>query len=319
MPTHTRAARALIAGFSDFQTGIEDSESDPFVVQQLLREQGKIMTGKKGTAYEWKLATGRGTVDAMSPEARADFTPVNPGVNLSLTNKGYKTADLVHEIDEKECSGRQGIFDLIENRLLWMPEAVGRGFNTDFYLDGTQTTYGTNAIIGAAGAIISSGTYAGQNVGTETALAGQVSSAAPHTTFSTDPFPSLTTAFLSCYRGTEAGAGQYKPTHCLMDVTNFSYILNAANDLRTTLQVEEKFGTQAVTFMGVKCIMDRFAVAARLFVLNMKYLEVHTPFDKFMQTRRQEQISPLSVSLLCFFYGKLVFKLPRAFARITTA
>lgn len=317
----TRSDRLTIAAIADYQTGIEDTISDPEVVLQVTRECGCHEFNRKGLTYDWKAATDRGTVDAMSPEARADFTPVNPGVNMSLGWDGYKTADLVHELDLAVASGKQAIFDILENRLLWMPEAVKRAFCSDSYGDGTGTTYGTNPVTGWAGGVISTGTYAGVNVATYTSIQGQVLSGAPYNTFSTDPLPALTQATLACYRGTDQGQGEYKPTHGFMDVTNFGYVLNALNDIRQSVKLEEHMatGTQTFTHMGVKWYMDRLATANRLFLGNMKFLKVQTPFKSLIQTRRQEQISPLSISLLCFFFGRMVFKNPRAFARVTTA
>jgi hypothetical protein len=321
--TQTRDARLTIAVYDDFEKGMVDSQSDPLVVPKWARENGLWKFGKKGENFKWKAATDRPSVGAMSPAATFSFTPTNPGVELSLGWKGYRTTDLVHELDLAVAEGKQAIFDILQNRLYWMPEALGRAMNTEFYSgDGsTDGGFGTNGWIGLTNSIVTTGTYAGQNIATHTALAGQVDSAAPHTTFSSDPFPSLVDAFLQCYRGTDAGMGEYRPTHCFTDVTNFGYILNATNDLRNSVKHEKdaKLGTEKVTFMGVEIIMDRFATANRLFVLNSDFLEFHTPFKQPIQTRRKEELSPLSISLLCFTYSRLVNKLPRAHARITTA
>jgi hypothetical protein len=321
--TQTREARLAIAVYDDFEKGMLDSLSDPLVVPKWLRENDLWEYNRKGENYKWDVVTDRPSVGAMSPAAQFSFTPTNPGIQPSLGWKGYRTTDLVHELDLAVAEGKQQIFDILNQRLTWMPEAVARAMNTEFYSgDGsTDSGFGANGWVGLTNAIVTTGTYAGIAMATHTAFNGQVDSAAPHTSFSTDPFPSLVDAFLQCYRGSDAGMGEYRPTHCFTDVTNFGYILNAANDLRQSVQHEKnaKLGTETVRFMGVEIIMDRFATANRLFVVNKDFICAQTPFKQPMQTRRKEELSPLSISLLCFTYSRLVVKLPRAHARITTA
>lgn len=326
MATQTRAARLAIAAIADYEKMMPlDSISDPFVLEKILKGAGKVKTGKKGTSLEWKVQTARGSVTAMSPEATSNFTPVNPGVNLSLSNKGYKTTDLVHETDLEEADGAQRIFDIVENRTVWMPEALGRARAVEAYKgDGSTDAngYGANGIIGFDNSILSTGTYAGQTVDTETALKGQINSGGVHASFSTDPFPSLVDSVIDCMRGTDAGGGDYRPTHIMIDPTGFGYILNAANDLRRSInhETDMKLGTEVITFMGVKIVMDRFiSTTTKYYVLNTRFLEWHTPYSTLNQVRKKEELSPLSVSMLCFNYMKQVVRLPRAFGITTYA
>lgn len=324
MATQTRTARLALAAIADYEVMMPiDSISDPYPFEKVLKGAGKIKTGRKGTSLEWKVQTARGSVTGMSPEATSNFTPVNPGVNLSLANKGYKTSDLIHEIDLEEADGKQKIFDIVENRTMWMPEALGRARQTECYVgDGsTDNGFGTNGIIGLDGAVLASGTYAGQNVASETALKGQVLSGGVHATFSTDPFPSLVATFIACMRGTDRGMGDYRPTEAFISPTGFGYLLNAANDLRRSVKHETdvELGTETVTFMGVKILMDRFISTLKMYTINNRFIEWHTPFDSLTQVRKKEELSPLSVSLLCFNYMKQVVRLPRAFAITTYA
>lgn len=325
MATQTRAARLAIAAIADYEKGAPiDSISDPFPLENILRAKGRIKTNKKGTSLEWKAQTARGTVTAMSAEATSNFTPVNPGVNLSLANKGYKTTDRVHETDMQEADGKEQIFDLLENRTLWMPETLGRARATELYIgDGsTDNGFGTNGFIGFDSGVKTSGTYAGQNVATETALQGQVNSGGVHASFSTDPFPSLVDAIIDSMRGTDRGAGQYSPDVITISPTGFAYILNAANDQRRAVNHERdtKLGVEKVTFMGVEIVMDRFITTSKFYVINTRYCEIHTPYGSLNQVRKNEKcLSPLSVELLTFNYGKFVIRLPRAFGITTYA
>jgi len=319
----TRAARLAIAAIDDFEKGIEDAVSEELTLLNIAKEAGIVKTRKRGENYKWKLVTDRAAVTAMAPEVTSTFVPTNPGIELSLGFRGFKTSDLVHELDIEVADGPVQIFDILQNRIFWMPEHVGRAICTEAYTgDGaTDNGFGTNSLIGWNSSIVTTGTYAGQNVATHTALAGQVSAAAPHTTFSTDPFPSLTTAIISCMRGKDAGSGQHYPTHILMDPANFGHVLNAANDLHHRMSYESKlkYGTRTVSHMDVELVMDRFAPPNRNYVINMKTQELQTPFKSLIQTRRKSELSPLSEALLCFFYGRWINKNPRANARITTA
>lgn len=321
--TQTRAARLTIATIDDYEKGIDDAISDELVVLNVMKAAGRVKYRKRGENVRWKIVTDRGTVAAMSPAETSSFAPTNPGIELTLGNRGFRTTDLIHELDVEVADGPEQIFDLVENRLMWMPEHVGRAICVEAYTgDGsTDNGYGTNAIIGWNSSIVTTGSYAGQTVTTHTAVQGQVSSAAPHTTFSTDPFPSLTTAIISTIRGRDAGMGNHYPSHIFMDPTNFTYVLNAANDLRQDMNDASKrrYGTRAITFMDTELIMDRLAPSARNYVINMKSQELQTPFKSLIQLRRKSELSPLSEAFLCFFYGRWVNRMPRVNARITTA
>ena len=324
MAAQTRAARLLIAGIADQEAIMPlDSISDPYPFEKVLRAAGKIKTGKKGTSLDFKIQTARGSVTAMSSEATSNFTPVNPGVNVTFSNKGYKTSDLVHETDLEEADGAQRIFDIVENRTMWMPEALGRARQTECYTgDGsTDSGFGANGIIGLDNQVRTTGSYGGQDVAVETALKGQVLSGGVHASFSTDPFPSLVATFIACMRGTDRGMGDYRPTHSFISPTGFGYLLNAANDLRRSVkhETDAQLGTEKITFMGVEILMDRFISTLKQYTINSRFLEWHTPFGALTQVRKKEELSPLSVSLLCFNYMKQVVRLPRAFAITTYA
>ena len=71
--------------------------------------------------------------------------------------------------------------------------------------------------------------------------------------------------------------------------------------------------------MGCEIIPSRFAVASRLFVLTSKHIEFHTPYSSLFQFRTQDELAPVSKPMLGFIYGKLVFRLLRPHARVTTA
>ena len=321
--TQTRAARLTIAAISDYEPGIEDSLSEELVVMNVAKAAGIVKTKKRGDPFDWKVVTDRGAVTAMSADATSTFTATNPGISLTLTYRGFKTSDLVHEIDIEVAQGPAQIYDILQNRIFWMPEHVGRAICTEAYTgDGsTDNGFGTNSIIGWNNSIISSGNYGGQSTTTHTAIAGQVLSGGVHGTFSSDPFPSLTTSIIACNRGKDAGMGSHWPTHVFMDPTNFGYVLNAANDIvqTTNYQPNLKYGTQTVKHMNCEIVMDRFAPANRNYVINMRTQEIHTPFKSLIQTRRKSELSPLSEAMLCFSYLRWVNKLPRANARVTTA
>lgn len=321
--TQTRAARLTLAAIDDWEKGDTDAISDELVIMNLFKSAGAIKTGKSGPQLRWKLVTDRGTVAAMSAEATSTFVPTNPGIELVLGNRGFKTTDLVHEIDLVEAADEHAVFDIMQNRVYWMPEHIGRAWCVEQYTgDGsTDNGYGTNSIIGWNNSIVSTGAYAGITVTTHTAVKGQVLSGGVHGTFSTDPFPSLTASIIACIRGKDAGMGSHYPTHVIMDPTNFGYVLNASNDLRrdTSDSSKKKYGTRTLSFMDCDIVMDRLAPANTNYVINMKTQEVHTPFKKLIQTRRKSEINVLSEAMLCFAYGKSVNKLPRANARVTTA
>ena len=327
MPTQTAAARAALVTIADFEKGAQDSESDPFVEQKWMRANGIPKTNKTGITDDWKAMTARGTVDAMTRDATSTFSVVNPGVNLSLANAGYKTSEVIHETDIAENSGsKQQIIDMLQNRLEWMPEAIHRARASDFYGYGIAqgqtngSSFGTNPIIGLRGAIITSGTYAGQNVATETALKGQVLSGGVHQSFSIEPFQSLTQAILACYRGTDVGMGQYEPDGIFTGVTNFGYLLNASNEPRRDVSSADtlKTGKTNLVFMGIPIFMSRFCPDKMYFVLNSKFIQDRTPFDNHIQARSKKEVSPLVMNLLCFYYGHLRVTLPRAHAFVTT-
>lgn len=319
-----RAARLIIANIDDWEKGIDDAKSDELVVLNVAKEAGIIKNNKKGETLRRKYVTDRGVVDAMTTEATSTFTPTNPGLELAWGWKGYKTTDAVHELDTVTAADANAVFDIMQNRVLWMPEAIGRAFCIDTYIgDGsTDAGYGTNSIIGWDNSIISTGTYAGQSVTANTAFAGQVLSGGVHASFSTDPFKSLTPSVIACMRGKDAGMGSHFPTHILIDPTGFGYLLNASNDLRRDDgdSSKKKYGTRALTFMDLDIVMDRLAPALKYYTINMKTQEVHTPFPKgLIQTRRESKLSPLSENLLAFVYCRWVNKLPRANARTTYA
>lgn len=328
MATQTRSARLLTAAIADYVVGMPvDSISDPFPLEKILRAEGRIKTGKKGTSLERKVQVARGSVGAMSAEATSTFTPVNRVANMTWVNKGYKTTDRVHEIDLMEASGPQELYDIMENATLWMPETLGRARATEMYNgDGsTDNGYGNNGFIGLNSAIITTGTYAGQTVDTETALKGQVNSGAPHSTFSTDPFPSLVESVIDGMRGTDRGMGDYSPNYMFIDPTGFAYLLNAANDQRRSVNHEKdtKLGVETMNFMGVKIVMDRFCPALTYYILNTKYIEIHTPYGALNQVKKKDVSAdsgePLAVNLLCFNYAKFIVTLPRAQVRVTYA
>lgn len=320
----TRAARLLIAQLDDYERGQPlDYISDDLVVYNEMKAAGCIKTRKRGQQVRYKVVTDRGAVSAMTTEALTTFTATNPGIEVVHGNKGFKTHDLIHELDVEEAAGASEIFDLVENRIQWMPEHLLRGFCVEQYTgDGsTDNGYGTNSIIGWNNSIITSGSYGGQSVTTYTALAGQVLSGGVHGTFSSDPLPSLTASILACVRGKDIGSGNTWPSHIFMDVTNFGYVLNAINDIqtRTSHSGTEVLGPTMAKFMNCKLVMDRLAPANRNYVINLKAQEVQTPFGNMIQTRRKKELSPLSEAFLTFFYGRSINRNPRTCARVTTA
>lgn len=318
--TQTAAARHIVTTIADFESGMNDSLSNPFTFQKWMKAKGRIFTKKTGSSQEWRVLTDRPTVDEMSRDATANFTPTNPGLVLTISNKGYKAADIIHDTDIAENSGsKEKIIDLLENRVAWLPEAIRVAIETDAFGDGTSTTYGTNAIQGAAYAIVTTGTVYGQAFATHTALNGQVNTGGVHATFSTDPFPSLVDTIIDCYRGTDAGMGMFEPDGIFIDPTGYAYVLNAANDVRQNFSFKETeaFGVKAITFMGVPIMMNRFSTSGVYFTFNSGLMDISTPYGELIQSRRKDEMSPVSMPLLNFFYGRLRFKIPRAHSRTT--
>jgi hypothetical protein len=328
MATQTRAARLLTAAIADYVTGMPvDSISDPFPMEKILRAEGRIKTGKKGPELSRKVQVARGTTSGMSVEATSTFTPVNRVADMRWVNKGFKTTDRVHEIDLIEASGESELYDILENCTMWMPETIGRARAVSRYIgDGASADgYGNNGYIGLNNAIITTGSYAGVNVATETALQGQVNTGGVHASFSTDPFPSLVESTIDGMRGTDRGMGDYTPQYGFIDPTGFAYLLNAANDQRRSVNHEKdtKLGVEALTFMGVKWIMDRFCPTLTYYIVNTKYIEEHTPYGALNQVKKRdvsaESGEPLATNLLCFNYSKFIVTLPRAQVRVTYA
>ncbi len=322
--SQTRAARFLIAQLDDYEKGDPmDYISEPMPVLDEAKAAGIIKYNKKGDQCRFKVVTDRGSVTAMSADATSTFTATNPGIEVVFGNRGYKTTDQISEIDTEVAAGASEIFDLQANRVLWMPEHITRGMETEVYTgDGsTDAGFGANGLVGWNSTIITSGNFGGQSTTTHTALAGQVLSAGVHATFSTDPFPSLRAMIHACVRGKDAGRGVNWPTHVFMDVDNMGYVLNASNDLRMdqSHSAKREYGVEDITFMKAKLVMDRYAPANRCYVINMKTQELQTPFRSLIQSRRKKELSPLSEQFLTFFFGRWINRNPRANARVTTS
>lgn len=322
MAVQSAAARLAVTAINQYEKEVQDSISDFFQEVEYLREHGRIKFNSSGPSIEWPVVTNRSTVDAFSREARTDFTPTNPGVRLTLSNKGYKTADLIHQTDLWECAGPQQIIDLMENRMQWQPEAIQRALANDFFLDGTQTTYGTNAIIGLNGGVKTSGTYGGQDVAVETALAGNVLSGAPYNAFSTDPFNALSQGILACERGTNAGSANMYPDAIWLSYTQYAQLLNAVETKRRIIESDdnEKTGKKGVLkHMGVPIYRTRFLAAGTGWITNSKFLDIRCPTPKLLMPYKQEVASPWSIGMMIVFYGLMRVIVPRAHAKMTLA
>jgi len=322
MAVNTAAARLAVAAINQYEKEVRDSISDYFQEVEYLRENSRIKLNSAGPSIEWPVVTQRGTVEKFDREARTDFTPTNPGVRLVLSNKGYKTADLIHQTDIWEAAGPQQIIDLMENRMQWMPEAIQRALAFHFYGDGTDTAYGSNPIIGLAGGVKTSGTYGGQDVAVETALQGQVLSGAPYNAFSTDPLNAITSAILATERGTNAGAENMYPDAIWLSYTNWAQVANAIEAKRRIVEAgdSEKTGKKGtLTHMGVRIYRTRFLSSGTMWVTNSKFLDLRSPCPKLLMPYKQEIPSPWAVGMMIIFYGLFRVIVPRAHAKVTIA
>ena len=324
MAVNTAAARLTVSAINQFEKEVYDSISDYFQEVEYLRSNGRIKFNSAGPSIEWPLQTNRGAVAAFNREARTDYTPVNPGVRLTLSNKGYKTADLVHMTDIWECAGPQQIIDIMENRTQWQPESIQRALATEMFIgDGsTDNGYGTNGIIGFDNSILTTGTYAGQNVATETAVKGQVLSGAPYNAFSTDPLNALSQGILACERGTQAGGANMYPDAIWLNYTNYAQLLNSIEAKRRVVDDgdSEKTGKRGtLKHMGVTIYRSRFVPASKGYITNSKFLDVRCPTPKLLMPFKQEIGSPWSIGLMTIFYGLFRNIVPRAHARMALA
>jgi len=323
------AAAAAIMTIDKYMKGVDDHISDEVVeIYHFMDRKKRFLFNQHGTGIRWNARVTRGTVEGFAREKRLSVVRKNRNVQARLTNRGYGIGELIHQTDLWENGTPEKLADFLDDMLEGMTgdliDAVGKGF----YDDGTDSTYGGLGFEGADAALITTGSYAGINVATSTAFAGNAvtTSVSPYNTFSSDPLPALDAAITACRAGVNGGRSRSAPDVGFMSHDNWNICHQTfLRQMRLPQDVKslnagwgDNFTYRGVTFYPSDYIVNA-GKTSYLYLFNSRWLDFRFPSPKFINQYRYDEGVPKALYVIMLVYGLIRFKQPRTCGRFLLA
>ncbi len=271
-------AQLLAATHAEFIRGVEDGITEENVLLNLLESRGRVMKGMSGTHLEWRVRKqANTTVTDWRGMDEIDFVRENSYDTAKLNWKGYAGSYTVEWWHAQANKGRNQIFDLQKEELLWLRSDIMEKMEDGAFDDGTADN--GKGFEGLEAFVKATGTYA--NISQTNAYwAAQVvaGNAGPNTSFATDAIERMATAFVQAGRGgsTRGKAGQI---HCWITDRDTWVIVHSK------IQTNERFGYAAdkntaeagfenILVMGRPMYWSDSATATKMYGKNLDTIEL---------------------------------------------
>ena len=309
------ANRITQTTLSAYSKVLERAYLEANVLLEKSKAKGKLFMGSSGLDARWKVKTAKnGNFQTFSMNDKVAWSSTDNIVEAVLDYGRYRSNDFLFEFEELQNRGN-------ESQIINLKAQKIQDLADDFMLDlaakfwtGVSSTANEMDGLEAALPIVTTGTYAGiaksNSYWQNNILDGD---AGVNSTFATDAVERIETAKLNASHG---GAGG-EPDWAICAKPVFAIIAQRhTQGERYQAVSERRIGGRALIVHDMEFYHDTNCTAAVTYLMNSKYIEVHSMYDSMFKITQDEGKSPSGTAYHIAAYPLLKITQPRYFATI---